>query len=452
MFESQKTKKGKMSLHNCKVVPNLEANSVLEDLNREGTCIGNVLWWHKIIEEGVPLINEKNEETSEVTFLWRSDDSESKQNVSAVYIDINGITDHHSFHMEKLIKIEGTDVWFYRTEIRNTWRGSYSFIPVSQREIQPEYQGTLPEKKQQHRQWLRTIFSKSRRDRLSKNNLSHCPWGTKKSPLHMNRAINQNSWANFDNEQDFDVTKNKWLINWESELLNNTRKVWAYSTSNLQKYKPLPLVLILDGFFWSTSMPIFDALSKATEDGVIPEAVYVLIDEVNGQLRNDELACNERFWQAIQSELLPIIHQEFTISPMAKDTVVVGQSLGGLAAMYAALNWPDVFGAAVCQSGSFWWPDFSLIKPPSEYIAPDNPNLLSEMSHLVDRGLGEDSQLKLFIEVGSGEDIMIDLSQDMYRQLSKQNHEIYYRVFDGGHERLCWRGGIIDGLNYIFTR
>jgi len=68
----------------------------------------------------------------------------------------------------------------------------------------------------------------------------------------------------------------------------------------------------------------------------------------------------------------------------------------------------------------------------------------------VHSGLGSTSQLKIYMEVGSGEDIMVDLSQDLFQQLSTQQHQIEYRVFDGGHERLCWRGGIIDGLAYVF--
>ncbi len=35
--------------------------------------------------------------------------------------------------------------------------------------------------------------------------------------------------------------------------------------------------------------------------------------------------------------------------------VVAGQSLGGLSAVYAALEFPDLVSRVACQSGSFWW-------------------------------------------------------------------------------------------------
>ena len=73
------------------------------------------------------------------------------------------------------------------------------------------------------------------------------------------------------------------------------------------------------------------------------------------------------------------------------------------------------------------------------------------MSQNIHDGLGSNVCLNIFMEVGSGEDIMIDLNQDVYNQLARQQHQINYRVFEGGHDRLCWRGGIIDGLSYVLS-
>jgi len=70
--------------------------------------------------------------------------------------------------------------------------------------------------------------------------------------------------------------------------------------------------------------------------------------------------------------------------------------------MYAGLNHPDRFGAVVCQ--------------------------------LVHSGLGSNVKLSVFMEVGLGEDIMVDLSQDLYQQLKQQNHRLSFRTFDGGSE------------------
>ncbi|SJN59339.1 Enterochelin esterase [Vibrio ruber DSM 16370] len=438
-------------------------------LTRDNCNIGDEKWWQIICSEGTPVMAAMTGEYADVVFLWReSPPQKDAAATQAVYIDINGVTDHHSFNMAQLTRIAGTDVWFYVAAIPLTWRGGYAFIPVPSALVQPDYAGNYSEKRQQHRQWLQQIFPLSCRDQLNPNGLTHCPWGSAKTPLHMPDAPPQPQWQPFDKLGGKSVAKATYTIDWQSEMLNGSRRVWLYSTASsepqvlseqhvaaeqpLSPGQPaLPVVLLLDGRFWSESLPIYDALSCATQEGVLPPAVYVLIDEVDGRRRHDDLSCNATFWQAIMQELFPVIAHYFTLSNDPQQTVVAGQSLGGLAAMFAALNWPERFGSVVCQSGSFWWPDFSIVKPPGDYVAPESLHLLSEMSRQVHDGLGRRAGLNIFMEVGSGEDIMIDLSQDMYCQLASQQHNIQYRVFEGGHERLCWRGGIIDGLSYIFS-
>ncbi|WP_159653253.1 enterochelin esterase [Vibrio atypicus] len=426
------------------------SSNCLSWLERENCSIGDDKWWQTVESEGTPLIVHSQGDYAEVIFLWRSAWPLAGESIKEVYIDINGVTDHHRFDRAKLTNIEQTDVWFYRTNIKRTWRAGYSFMPVTAELVQPEYSGSHEEKKAQHRQWLRQVFPLSCRDELNQNNLSGCDWGETKSPLCMQDAQPQDEWQTFDQQTGESISQPDLTLKWSSDLLNTTRDIWLFCTASSVSQCSLPVVFVLDGRFWSQSMPIYDALSNATNGQRLPEALYVLIDEVNGQQRNDELGCNPKFWQALSDELIPLVSNYFSITQDPQQTAVVGQSLGGLSAMYAVLNWPERFGLAVSQSGSFWWPDFSIIKPPSEYIAPETTSLLSDMSQRVHSGLGSTSQLKIYMEVGSGEDIMVDLSQDLFQQLSTQQHQIKYRVFDGGHERLCWRGGIIDGLAYVF--
>ncbi|UTV30741.1 enterochelin esterase [Photobacterium atrarenae] len=427
-------------------------SGILSFLARKNCCVGDEQWWGKIRSEGLPLILTHDGEYREVLFLWREIPINHECSIKEVYIDINGVTDHHSFDMAKLTRLEGTDVWFYVNNIKPTWRGGYSFIPVTLQQVQPKYTGSAEAKRVQHRQWLRTIFPLSCRDEFSRKNLNNCEWGKNKTPLQMPNALPQPEWQSFDGlcgqcRASADLT-----FRWQSQRLNSTREIWLYSTNLTTACRHLPLVLILDGRFWSQSLPIYDALSQATQHGKLPEAIYVLVDEVNVRQRSEDLSCNPIFWQAVITELLPRVSDYFPVTQDPRQTAIVGQSLGGLAAMYAALHWPERFGAVVCQSGSFWWPDFSLVKLPSDYSPPYPSDLISDMSRQVHVGLGANVRLNLFLEVGSGEDIMIDLSRDMYNQLVSQQHRIQYRVFDGGHERLCWRGGIIDGLSYVFNR
>lgn len=103
-------------------------------------------------------------------------------------------------------------------------------------------------------------------------------------------------------------------------------------------------------------MPVWSPLAALTREGRLPPAVYLLIDAIDNQRRGVELPCHRDFWLAVQEELLPLVHGYALFSDRPDRTVVAGQSFGGLAAMFAALNWPQRFGCVLSQSGSYWWP------------------------------------------------------------------------------------------------
>lgn len=103
-------------------------------------------------------------------------------------------------------------------------------------------------------------------------------------------------------------------------------------------------------------MPVWSPLAALTREGRLPPAVYLLIDAIDNQRRGVELPCHRDFWLAVQEELLPLVHGYAPFNDRPDRTVVAGQSFGGLAAMFAALNWPQRFGCVLSQSGSYWWP------------------------------------------------------------------------------------------------
>lgn len=57
----------------------------------------------------------------------------------------------------------------------------------------------------------------------------------------------------------------------------------------------------------------------------------------------------------LTEELLPWLHAKYRVQQEAKHTTIAGFSLGGLAACYAALQKPDIFGNVLSMSGSVHW-------------------------------------------------------------------------------------------------
>lgn len=71
-------------------------------------------------------------------------------------------------------------------------------------------------------------------------------------------------------------------------------------------------------------------------------------------LNNDTLLYSDEFLKFVVEELKPYIDQTYRTIPDREHTAVMGSSLGGLMALYAYIEYPDIFGKAGCVSTH--WP------------------------------------------------------------------------------------------------
>ena len=222
------------------------------------------------------------------------------------------------------------------------------------------------------------------------------------------------------------------LLHWQSPRLQNRRRVWVYATGEAQGAER-PLAILLDGQFWAESMPVWPALAALTNARQLPPAVYVLIDAIDNAQRSQELPCNADFWLAVQEELLPQVSEIAPFSDRADRTVVAGQSFGGLSALYAALHWPTRFGCVLSQSGSYWWP----------HRGGEGEGLL--IQQLKQGEIGPQG-LRIVLEAGVREPLIFRTNQTLLSLLQQTQQRVFWRQVDGGHDALCWRGGLTAGL------
>jgi enterochelin esterase family protein len=230
-------------------------------------------------------------------------------------------------------------------------------------------------------------------------------------------------------------------LQWNSPRLGNSRQVWVGSTGS-QNAAQRPLAILLDGRFWAETLPVGPALTRLTREGQLPEAVYLLIDSIDNEHRGRELTCNPDFWLAVQQELLPQVREQVAFSEAAATTVVAGQSFGGLAAFYAGLYWPERFGCVLSQSGSYWWPRRALS------TQADAGGWLVQQ---LEQGAGATAQLKLYLEAGSREPLIDRANQRLVDVLTERGWPFTYKRVNGGHDALCWRGGLLDGLGSLWA-
>ncbi|MDK9949126.1 enterochelin esterase [Enterobacter ludwigii] len=388
-----------------------------------GLKTGSEAWWQS--KNGPELTREKGHYC--VTFWWRDPAGTQKTSpLKRVWLYITGVTDHHqNARPQSLERIPDTDVWQWQGAFTPQWRGSYCFIPSVNEDdfADAVFHGEQPERLALREGW-RKLLPAAMADPLNPQS-----WrggrGHPVSALEMPEAPVQPGWNTPATPGNAPV-----CFEWESVRLNNRRRVWVFTTGEDSPERPL--AVLLDGQFWAESMPVWSPLTALTNAGKLPPAVYVLIDVIDMAHRNHELPCNPDFWRAVQEELLPRVNSRTPFSDRADRTVVAGQSFGGLSSLYAGLNWPERFGCVLSQSGSYWWP----------HRGGQQDGLLIEQlkaGDLTARGL------RIVLEAGRNEPLIFRANQAIYAELHPQQPVIWRQV-DGGHDALCWRGGLTQGL------
>ncbi|HIB8570707.1 TPA: enterochelin esterase [Klebsiella pneumoniae] len=387
---------------------------------------GSEEWWQTLRGPQCRAVDD----AIEVTFWWWDPaGDETRSPHRRVWLYITGVTDHHqNARPQSLQRLPGTDAWFWRTTLSPTWRGSYCFIPSDRDDdFSPEvFSADAPDRALLREGW-RKLLPRAIADPLNPHS-----WqggrGHGVSALEMPQAPAQPGWDPLN-----EAHPAARCLEWRSARLGNHRRVWIYTTGEAVDPQTRPLAILLDGQFWAESMPVWSPLAALTREGRLPPAVYLLIDAIDNQRRGVELPCHRDFWLAVQEELLPLVHGYAPFSDRPDRTVVAGQSFGGLAAMFAALNWPQRFGCVLSQSGSYWWP----------HRDGRGTGFIGEQLR---QGEVSAAGLRVWLEAGQREPIIFRANQALLAQLTTTQQTIFWRQVDGGHDALCWRGGLTAGL------
>ncbi|EAR08996.1 enterochelin esterase [Reinekea blandensis] len=336
-----------------------------------------------------------------------------------VFIDINGITNHHAEQLTEMQR-DLSGRWFIDVEIPTGFIGSYAFMPITD---------SLPTFASSRERW-RYLSPIAVADPANRGPVLGNAWGGSASVFDPEGQLA---------DIDFSVLSLP-VQTWRSQMLNNERAVWWLNTQPSDDQQPVPWVILLDGEDWVKNLPIAPTLLQMTQTGTLPPAKYLFISRRNLESRSGELPNNPRFWQAVIQELLPAMQETLGASP--EEVVVAGQSFGGLSAVYAALHFGDTVRKAISQSGSFWYPD--------RQAAMDDH--LTDFT--VDTALQTVRQRKptsIHLTAGTLEGNMPVFSQAMARVLDAQQVPFTLRHVVGGHDRASWFLSLLDGLIWSLT-
>lgn len=392
---------------------------------------GSGAWWQDVAAQGTPLMIDLPETQQVlVMFLWRDLlGTASTSPYRRVWLNLTGVTDHHAGSAPySLTRLPHTDVWYGQQVLPSVWQGSYCFIPCVD-ETLPSTPVAASDRLPALQQWWREQLPHAVFDPLNKRPAWLSARGHPASGLVLPWAAYSNAWQQQDTYPALTHAPERLQRrDWFSERLGTERAVWLFETG-AREDATRPLVILLDGQFWARQMPIWSPIAHDTQRDRLPGAVYLLIDTLDSTHRRHEMICNTAFWAAFIEELLPMAHQWAAFSDDPARTVVAGQSLAGLAAMFAGMQWPDRFGKVLSQSGSYWCLD----------------------SHQWSDFITRAHSLSLFIQAGTHEPRILASHVPLLRALEKTPHHVTYQVVEGGHDVMWWREGLLEGLHTLLS-
>jgi len=374
-------------------------------------------FWQQVREEGTPLIEPLRRDDGHVlvTFLWRAAGVDNVVLLGSCFPDIP--------QRCRLRRLLDTDVWHASFRLPSDTRFGYRFSINDP--LVPAHRLTI---EQVNARFLGAQVDPFNRQPLPNPLLGVSssatlpaapaqPWLVPRPGLPRG-AVHEHTFA--------------------SVALGNTRSIWVYTPPGYSSGGvPYGVVVLLDGQTYIAGDVLSTTLDNLAADGLIPPLVGVAVSSIDLPTRTRELACHPPFVAFLVSDLLPWVRRQYHVTATAAETTLVGASLGGLTAAFAALERPDVFGNVVSQSGSFWW-------------SADKPEWLTRRVVHQER-----RPVRFYLEAGLMEDrphptrsgpSLLLANRHLRDVLEAKGYEVHYAEFNGGHDLIWWRGTLADGL------
>ncbi len=438
-------------LSNAQTVISLDALSsprlvALEKELQAGNRSALESFWREAAEKGSPLVEpiKESKQYVLVTFLWRA--REETKNVLLISIDLHRLVNEQDVVHVQLSRLQDTDLWYKSYRLRNDARVVYQFSPndalVPPSKLKPEEQTKLAQS------YKPDPFNPLRVGDESIAELPAAPpqpW-IKKRPGVPEGKVEEHQF--------------------KSAILNNERKLIVYTPANYKVHgRRYPLMLAFTGQHYMRSILPPVTLDNLIAEGAIPPMVVVGVGSAPGHHIRD-LGLYEPFPEFLAQELVPWLRQKYHVTTDPGQTIVAGASIAGLAASFAALKHPELFGNVLSNSGSYWFKPGIVDKfrriEAGELVEDD----FAEYETLIKEYVRSPKlRVRFYLEAGWFEDlfsyepspwkgdISLLASNRHFRDvLQAKGYFVHYQEYNGGHHEANWRGSVADGLIVLIGR
>ncbi|ENL5860959.1 esterase family protein [Salmonella enterica] len=380
-------------------------------------------FWREANSLALPLVTAINgaDDEREVTFLWRA-----ASPLRGVYVRLNRVTDKDNVAKGMMTQLPTTDIWHLTLRLPASYCGSYTMV-----EIPPETPG---ETVLQLGSRFASLVGKA--DPLNSAPGINVRGNAQESVLALDHAPAQEEWSGC-------RAYAGQLFTSEHRLAGQRRRVRLY-LPDVPVVQPLGLLVLTDGEIWFDHLGVSAAIDAAIRSGRIAPVAVLGIDNINARERIAILGGRRELVLDIAERLLPALRAKYPERRWADrtQTVLAGQSLGGVTALMAARHAPESFGLVLSHSPSMWWTPDNCNRP--DHFSAEERSWASE--HVLS---APSPAVRMHLCVGSLEGSTVPQVKQLHEKLRAAGVESHYSVYTGGHDYAWWRGALIDGLRLL---
>jgi enterochelin esterase family protein len=232
----------------------------------------------------------------------------------------------------------------------------------------------------------------------------------------------------------------------DSQHLNQTRTFFVYEPPGQIVGEQLPSVYINDGSDYLNIIDATSIMDKLIAIRLIPPIVAIFIPPID---RNFEYHSNDSYVRFLADELAPFIRTTYATDPNPETTAILGSSLGGNAALFAAQKRSDTFGLVGSISA----------------IIEDSDDPLIDAYSQDSRGLQAEGQLPVQIrpymvvgsyetdvEIGGTRKNILSGNRALAQVFRDGGYNLVYEERSEGHSWGMWQVALGRALDNLFNR
>lgn len=388
-------------------------------------------FWSDIRSTGTPL---READATRVTFLWRAEPSED---IGSIYLFVNRVTDKDNIPLGMMHNIAGTDIWVRTIELTETTRTTYCFRELAPGQVQevgpPRLErggmqfdplNLLPPTAEIDGRYGMSVF-------VGALSPAQPEWESSAALRHILRGSIHQTAAEYPGT-DGTVEKPCILYLPPREAIDG----------------PIPLLTMFDAEKWFDRLNAPRALDYAIAEGTLPPLAIVSVANLSIEDRMHSLGAGFEFLGHVAEHLVPWAEHtaaEEGIEFVPRGThgrVIAGESLGGLSALCAILEHPDVWNSAIAQSPSLWRTPNRTGSPLDMQTRGGGEWLIEQFSSAPN----SDSTPRVRLSVGTREGPSLSRVQQLALTMKATGWDSRVHVYDGGHDDACWRGELFAHL------